>query len=234
MDFTFGIITGGSQNHREDTEENLVVERIKKIISTIELQNIPNYEIIIVGGPNQYENINNLRHVPFDDKRYFGWITKKKNIITNLSKFENIVFMHDYYSLDENWYNDMLSYGNDFNLLMNRIFDINGQRYNDWEIVNVFGNADTLLPYDVKDLQKFMYFSGGFWIAKKKVMTEFLLDERLRWGNGEDVEWSDRVKKKYIFELNYEAKIKLLKPRFISSNRRVITEEQIEILRSKK
>jgi hypothetical protein len=50
----------------------------------------------------------------------------------------------------------------------------------------------------------------------------------------EDVEWSDRVKKKYIFELNYEAKIKLLKPRFISSNRRVITEEQIEILRSKK
>ena len=32
MDFTFGIITGGSQNHREDTEENLVVERIKKII----------------------------------------------------------------------------------------------------------------------------------------------------------------------------------------------------------
>ena len=82
MDFTFGIITGGSQNHREDTEENLVVERIKKIISTIDLQNIPNYEIIIVGGPNQYENINNLRHVPFDDKRYFGWITKKKNIRT--------------------------------------------------------------------------------------------------------------------------------------------------------
>ena len=66
------------------------------------------------------------------------------------------------------------------------------------------------------------------------IFWKFLLDERLRWGYSEDVEWSNRVKKKYIFELNYEAKIKLLKPRFISSDRRVITEEQIKILRNKK
>lgn len=234
MDFSFGIVTGGLHNHRESSTENEVVERIKQIILTIEEQQIPNYEIIIIGGPNEYQNFKNLRHLPFDDKSSFGWITKKKNIITNLSKYENIVFMHDYYSLDKDWYKEMLSYGNDFKLLMNRIFDINGNRYHDWEITNVFQNADTLLPYDVKDLQKFMYFGGGFWIAKREVMKEFPLDENLRWGSGEDVEWSDRVKKKYIFELNYEAKIKLLKPRFISSDRRVITEEQIKILRNKK
>jgi len=232
MDFTFGIVTAAEMNHRETLESFEIYERIKKIINTIEIQKIPNYEIVIVGGENVYSEFENLTHIPFDDKSFFGWITRKKNLITQNAKYENIVFMHDYYSLDEEWYKNMLEYGNDFKLLMNPITDINGNRYHDWETVNVFKNSETLLPYDVRDLTKFMYFSGGFWIAKKSVMKEFPLKESLRWGDAEDVEWSTRVKSEYKFELNINSKIKLLKPRFITSDRKVLTDEQIEILRS--
>jgi hypothetical protein len=140
--------------------------------------------------------------------------------------------MHDYYSLDKEWYANMLKYGNDFHLLMNPITDINGNRYHDWEIINMFSNATTLLPYDVRDLTKFMYFSGGFWIAKKSVMIEFPLDESLRWGQAEDVKWSQKVKSKYEFELNIDSKIKLLKPRFISKDRKVLSDDEVSKLRS--
>jgi hypothetical protein len=232
MDFTFGIVTAAEKNHRESLESFKIYERIKKIINTIEVQKIPNYEIVIVGGEHVYSEYNNLTHIPFDDQTYFGWITKKKNLIIENSKYENIVFMHDYYSLDKEWYANMLKYGNDFHLLMNPITDINGNRYHDWEIINMFSNATTLLPYDVRDLTKFMYFSGGFWIAKKSVMIEFPLDESLRWGQAEDVKWSQKVKSKYEFELNIDSKIKLLKPRFISKDRKVLSDDEVSKLRS--
>lgn len=54
MDFTFGIVTGGRHNCRETKTDDEIINRIYKIINTIIIQNIPNYEIIIVGGENKY------------------------------------------------------------------------------------------------------------------------------------------------------------------------------------
>ena len=65
MDFTFGIITGGNN----DT-------MINKIIDSIESQNIPNYEIIIVG--NSIVNKNNVRVIAFNENQKDKWITRKK------------------------------------------------------------------------------------------------------------------------------------------------------------
>ena len=43
--------------------------------------NIPEYEIIIVGGDDIYDQ-ENITHIPFDDTIHPLWITSKKNIIT--------------------------------------------------------------------------------------------------------------------------------------------------------
>jgi len=232
MEFTFGIITGGEKNHREALSNKEVIARIKKIIETIESQKISKYEIIIVGGLNDYQDFNYVKHFEFTEKGN-PWITRKKNIITQNASFENVVYMHDYYSLDKDWYSSMLAYGNNFKILMNQILDINNNRYHDWEIVDFFEPGVSLLPYEVKDLTKFQYINGGFWIAKKNVMLEFPLNETLGWGSGEDLEWSSRVKTRYCFELNEKAKIRLLKPRFIGSERKVLTEEQVNFLRQR-
>jgi hypothetical protein len=63
-------------------------------------------------------------------------------------------------------------------------------------------------------------------------MIEFPLDESLRWGQAEDVKWSQKVKSKYEFELNIDSKIKLLKPRFISKDRKVLSDDEVSKLRS--
>jgi len=209
MKFTFGIITGGDQE-----------ERINIIIDSIESQNIPadSYEILIVGKCNITRK--NATVVKFNESIKPLWITAKKNLITYLAKFENIVYMHDYIALEPGWYQGFLQYGNDFKACMTKILDYDNTRYNDWmvwifdtanyypEIVN---NSECLLPYDMDHLSKIMYFSGTYWVAKKEIMQEFPLDENRVWGQGEDVEWSYRYKQKYKFYINPNSSVKIIK-----------------------
>ena len=56
-----------------------------------------------------------------------------------------------------------------------------------------------------------MYISGAYWVAKKDFMTKNKLNEQLLWGEGEDVEWSKRVRKKIEFDFNELSTVKLLK-----------------------
>ena len=143
-----------------------------------------------------------------------GWITKKKNLITTNSKFENIVYMHDYLLLHKNWYKGYIKFGNNFDIAMNKIVNPDNTRYRDWTlwphnenfIDEIIKDNSCLLPYSVLDLSKYMYISGAYWVAKRDVMEEFPLDEDLLWGQGEDVEWSKRIRNKYRFSFNKYSK----------------------------
>jgi hypothetical protein len=123
MNFTFGIITNNN------------IVNLYKIIDSIELQNIPNYEIIIVGC-NKNLKKKNCTCIHFDETIYPGWITKKKNILTHNAKYENVVYMHDYIVLDKNWYNGYLRYGNNFDIIINPIQNLDGSRFRDW-VLNI-------------------------------------------------------------------------------------------------
>jgi len=227
MKFTFGIITSGNED-----------ENINIIIDSIEKQQILNYEIIIVG--NSKVSRNKTRIVLFNEEVIPKWITRKKNIITNLAKYENIVYLHDYVSLSDNWYEGFLKFGNDFELCMTKITNYDGKRYRDWclciwdnpILMNNLGVKDPkcILPYDENRFKKHMYFSGTYWVAKRKVMIEFPLNEQLVWGQGEDVLWSSQVRKKYEFLMNTNSEVKLLKQKEVSYE--IADEETIEILSS--
>ena len=62
MKFTFGIITATSVSHQ--------------VIDSIVNQNISEYEILIVGGENNYDDYD-INHIPFDESS--GKYTVKKN-----------------------------------------------------------------------------------------------------------------------------------------------------------
>jgi len=205
MDFSFGIITNG---------ENDVY--IEQIIDSIYNQNIVNYEIIIVG--NTTIKGNNIININFSENQVPKWITRKKNIITENARYENIVFLHDYIKLENNWYQGQLKSGNDFHIRMDKIVNINGERFRDWCIWCWNGNfmdgiigKDCLIPYDMTHLSKFMYISGSYWIAKKYVMENYPLNENLKWGEGEDIDWSFRVRQIYDFNMNINSSVKILK-----------------------
>lgn len=198
MNFTFGIITGGASNHRESLSENDISNRIQDIIGSIEFQNIPQYEIIIVGGNNNYRKFKNVNHISFDETQKEKWITRKKNLIVKNAIYDNLVIMHDYLKLEENWYKGFLQFGDDWDVCMNVINNIKGGRWIDW--LSNHGKYHTLIPYDTKDEN--MYVSGAYWVAKKSFMEQFPLNEDLAWGEGEDIEWSLRWKKEGVYKMN--------------------------------
>lgn len=227
MNFTFGIITGGDN-------ESI----ISKIIDSIEKENIPNYEILIIGPCNLSRK--NTLIIPFDENARKGWITKKKNIITQIANFENIVYLHDYIEFLPGWYEGHLKSGNDFKIRMDKMINYDGTRYRDWCIwphnnskMDEIVGKDCLIPYDIKHLSRYQYISGAYWVAKKSVMLEFPLNENLTWGEGEDVIWSSQVREKYIFDMNVNSAVKIIK-----ANKDVVFSEpgenKIKILKDEK
>ena len=121
MKFTFGLVTSGTS----DQSVNLVIDSIERL-------NIPEYEVLVVG--NSSVTRNNTRIIPFDESVRRAWITRKKNLITENAKSENVVYSHDYIVYENDWYEGWLNYGDDYKVAMNRILNADGSRYRDWVV----------------------------------------------------------------------------------------------------
>ncbi len=213
MEFTFGIIT-----------TIYSCNFLNIILDSIISQNIEKYEIIIVGNNNLnlkapiYKDVP-IKQINFDESVKRAWITRKKNIICQEAKYENIVLMHDYIKLENGWYEGFKKYGNDFKFCVNQIKRIDGTRFRDYVffpvgIEHIVGNT-ALVPYDVEikqPLNKLLYISGGYYIIKKNVALENPLCEKLGWGEGEDGKLSKELTSKGInITCNPYSIVKLLK-----------------------
>ena len=193
--WTFGIITDG-----------YVEKRLLKIISSIEKQNIPNYEIIIVGHKDKFSNNNkHISFINFQDQGEWGKenilkipISLKKNLIIKNSKCENICFLHDYIILLDGWYKGIKNFEkqNEWRVFTNTILDTNENRVLDWVLYDhpAVYLKTCFLPYD-QEISKYQYLPGYYWCAKKNFMEENKLNENLHWGEKEDIEWSKRIRK---------------------------------------
>jgi hypothetical protein len=195
IQWTFGIVTGYQD-----------AERLKTIIDNIVSLDIPEFEILIVGGNkgNFFVDLPQVKFVDFDESQKPLWITKKKNLIANLAIYENIVIMHDYHVFDKDWYANFKSFGTDWDICSCPQYLINGARNPmDWSLWDKPGHGRAWsLDYDDWSQTQYMYISGGFFIVKKHVMLEEPLDESRGWNEEEDVEWSLRIRDKYVMKCN--------------------------------
>ena len=220
IDITFGIIT-----------ENPDSENCRLVIESIRRQKIEKYEIVIVGGSKKTA-AGNVKVFPFNESEKKAWITRKKNLITQNAQFDQVVYLHDYILIEDDWYEGIVNYEAQWNVMITRMRLPDGRRYRDHSIFpgyHTFLRENThlqplkkpdlflqipgmdpkeaLIPYGISSevaeiLHPWVYASGAYWVARKKVMLEFPLDERLAWGEGEDIEWSERIKKKYKISFN--------------------------------
>ena len=195
IQFSFCIITDNSID---------ACERIIHIAKSISELNIPNYEILIIGGEiNRFADDMskyNMRKINFDESVKRAWITKKKNLIVKECKYENIVMMHDYFIFHKYWYSYYNKFfeENDYDVCCNPILLANGARdYTDWIVWDhpSYPRQSTI-PYHDWSKTKWQYVSGGYFLVKKQFMIENPFDENLSAGDQEDVEWSKRIREK--------------------------------------
>ena len=195
IQWTFGIVTGF-----ED------YQRLDEILKSIRALSIPEYEIILIGGGNSNFIVfaEDVKVIDFDESQKPRWITRKKNILVNEAKYNNIVLMHDYHVFDKDWYENFKSFGTDWDICSCPQYLITGARNPmDWSLWDKpdHGRAWSL-NYDDWSQTRYMYISGGFFIVKKHVLQEEPLDESRGWNEEEDVEWSMRVRNKYVMKCN--------------------------------
>lgn len=192
--FTFGITT---------TYENK--ERLIEIVDSIRALNIPKYEIVFIGSGdfNGLEG-KDIKHIDFDETIKPLWITRKKNILAREARYENVVLMHDYHVFDKDWYTNFVSFGDDWEICSCPQYLITGARNPmDWSLWDKPGHGRAWsLNYNDWTQTQYMYISGAFFIVKRKVILEEPLNENLVWNEEEDVEWSMRVRNKYVMKCN--------------------------------
>ncbi|OMO31695.1 hypothetical protein BH582_12160 [Vibrio sp. 10N.222.47.A9] len=193
--WTFGIITAGKRK-----------DYIAKIIESIKSQEIPKCEVIICGNVGEIENYSNdyVKLINFNEKDDLGWITRKKNIIVESAKYNNICILHDRYILSDNWFSGFNEYGGDYDVLsLPQVFKNRNLPY--W----LENKAEMDNPYDVNKIcpesywSKHLYMPGGVNVFKKNVGVSIKYNESLFWNQKEDVELSRmHLMNGYLLRLN--------------------------------
>jgi hypothetical protein len=184
--WSFGIITNGKK-----------LDSVNHLINTIIDQKIPEFEIIICGPypTNQnvdYRPIRILSDVELKEDIRFP-ISAKKNKIISDAKFENLCILHDRFSLPSCWFDQMKLYGNYFDYLCLPTLDQFHNRFAvDWM---TFGFPLTRRLYRNNSLKYSewstdLIIQGGAIVGKSKKMRRYKIDERLHWGELEDLHFS--------------------------------------------
>lgn len=221
MNFTFGIVTSGN----EEAHINL-----KKVIASIHEEcGSGEYEILIVGNV-KLENIDEtlspfVKIIEFNEEEFPLWITRKKNLIAQNSKYENIVIMHDYYQLMPGWKKGWDNFNVEFDLGMNVINDLRGKRFRDWLLLPASSQFYTKredieqnrnVSYSFVEMPDYLhahsYISGGYFVVKKEFMLKHPLDESLSWGQSEDIRWSNEIRWVTKPKFNVNSEVRTLKP----------------------
>ena len=182
--WTFGIITAGTTDPQVDV-----------CVGSILGLRIPKFEIIICGVYNgKYKKNKNVKFIYFDS--VLPWITKKKNLICEKAKYENLAIIHDRYSFDKNWYEGAKKYGNYFEVLSCVFHDPLGRRAQDWITYGIplrpfskypFSGGGGNMEYQDWDIDVNM---GGYCVLKKSVWKKCPWDERLLLWQAEDMKIS--------------------------------------------
>lgn len=179
---------------------------LNQVIDSIEDQRIDNYEVIIVGSVDVHRT--NTIVFPFDETVRSGWITKKKNIIGAMAKYDTIVMMHDYIKILKGWHYGLKKFGHDWDVCTNIVIRVDGRRGFDW-----FKGAHGHLEYLDYRTEKTdgMYPAGNFFLVKKKFLEDNPFNEQLGAGQGEDVEWGNRILPFCSFKMNTNSCVQYIK-----------------------
>ena len=200
MQWTIGIVTNGQNDHF-----------LKTVIESINVQSpSDNYEILVVG--NTTLSFPNTEVIPFDEFQKEGWITRKKNIIAQRAKYPNICLTHDYFYFHNHWFAGYEKFGEDWEVAMNVILNVDGSRFRDWVYWdNHYKDSILFVDYDDHSKVNKMFISGGYFCVKKDYLLEHPLNENLCWGQGEDGDWTHRRRAEWKYRMNKFSTVQALK-----------------------
>lgn len=121
-----------------------------------------------------------------------GWITQKKNYFAKYAKFENLLILHNRFSLTPSFRQGYEALAGNFTVVSPR------QIGADFELPVCVAQSSpwgysTSISLEIGDFHPYLYVSGGAFLVKKEILNKFPLNELLYWDEAEDLEWSRRL-----------------------------------------
>lgn len=199
--FSFGIIYGGAK-HEEG-------QLTKSVISILKNINLSHYEYeILICGPSDFDaaeylkqfNSTNIRYVPYDltpNTRFL--ITAKKNYLFLQTKYNIVAISHTRILYAKDFV--IKTFNKKFDLFTTKVLvDQKGskQKYLDFGLITSYdiikkpvdgiptGNLTDNVLYYMK--KRVPYIDGGLTIFNKNIISQSPYNDKIAWGEAEDVE----------------------------------------------
>ena len=194
MFLSFCIITIGDKPDKL----RLSVESIHRNFASREA-----YEIIVVG--NNLDQFKDLDIILIEDNEYIEFLGKRKNIATQNSKGDILVYCDDDVLFPRDWHRKFLEFyrfNEDWQIMGNRVLLPDGSRY--WDR-SIYLPIHTMVDYDFYSTNVLFYQSGCFCVCKRGLEKEVAWSDTIPFYGkskgflyNEDVEFSLRLKEKNI------------------------------------
>ena len=171
-----------------------------KIKKYKEIFKLKNHEIIILANFNKKNiSIKGVRLINLNSKKIT--LGKKRNLVVKLSNYSNLIMSLDYFVINKFKLKDIEKEILKNDLLIPKIKTLDKKRYLDWVFLDYPRIGKSLCPYNLKD-RRYMFFHGSYLILKKKFIKKNLFSNYLDHQQGEDVDWSLKVRKRIKFKLS--------------------------------
>ncbi len=169
MNISFIIITGG-----------LKPKHVKRLITSIRKQEIPEYESIIVGNVDKLcidpmSLGSTVKTISLVDAASKGELGVMRNAGCRHARYENIVILDDDLLLTKDWYKNLLLFEKQYDILTCQIRLPDGGRYWDHACYQSPKNGHVTLEHYEED--DHLYMSGGCsWLMKSYVFDKIQYD----------------------------------------------------------
>lgn len=167
-------------NHEEGYSFCIITDKrepakLEREILSIKALNIPVYEI----------------NIEFDDTPPYGRTGALRNRVCRRANFDHIIMLDDDLIFHPDFYEGLKKFGEDYDVMICRILNPDGSRFYDWKAM--VDGKNYLLDYD--QFSPNLSLSSGILVMKAWVFEQVQMDETLGYYEGEDVDYSERLKK---------------------------------------
>ena len=168
--------------------DNKEPDKFNKEIDSIKKLNIADYEIIVTGAIDICDSVDIV--IPNHIYANNGNLGAMRNACCRKAKGNILIVVDDDIVFHKNFYDGLMKYGNDFDVLSCQFLNSDGTRFWDWKTFK--DNYNELLDYD--KTHEDISLTGGLTIMKSYVFEKVQWDESLGFYQFEDVDFSNKLK----------------------------------------
>ena len=177
MRYSFLLVTDGKE------PDKLAAE-----VASIETLGIPDFEVLIAGDPPA---ILGCERVLMLEEARTGRLGAMRNALGEAATGEVLVVSDDDMLFHDDFYRGLLEHGDGFDVMSCRILNPDGSRFWDWA-AHGGPRGHSLMNYG--EVDPWVYVTGGLCILRAEVFRKVQWDETFGFYQGEDVDFSERVK----------------------------------------